>query len=155
MLSDVLHRLPALPEPMPLPDDVRHYLVQNQVPADIIEDLARSSYFGWIPVGPVDVIPMFRLVVETTGIAVCMQHGYLPVAGCRNGDPVVVHRETRRISYVSHDILWDEERSDIRECMRESPYLYEEFWNRAFTDPEMPGDYYEACERWDSTGSAS
>jgi hypothetical protein len=148
MLRDVLDRVPNKPERVLLPNDVRAYLQQNRVPADIIEDLEQSSYDNWISIGPVDVIPMPRLITETTGIAVCMEQGLLPVAGCRNFDPVVVNRDTRRVSYVSCDLLWERKWKNIQECLLDSPYLYEDFWNAALNDVQFPIDYYDAEERW-------
>lgn len=150
MLKDILERLEGRPPRVPLPAEVRKYLEEHKVPLEIIEDLAESSYNHWMPVGPVDVIPMPRMIEETGGIADCAKHGLMPVAGCRNFDPVVVDVVTLRICYVSHDILWDEDWSDISECVLPSPYLYEEFWHQAFAAPAFPVDYWDALEKWKS-----
>jgi hypothetical protein len=148
MLKEVIELVPDKPERVPLPDEVLQYLRSHQIPADIIEDLAASSYDNWIPIGPVHLIPMSRLIHETSGIAVCIEHGLLPVAGCRNFDPVVVNRQTRRVSYVSHDLLWSDDWDEIAECLQDTPFNYDDFWKEAFSDPSFPIDYYDAAERW-------
>lgn len=91
---------------------------------------------------------MPRLIEETWGIAVCMENGFLPIAGCRNFDPVVVDRGTRVVSYVSHDLLWSHGWTDLRACLQASPFVYEEFWGHAISDASFPHDFYEARKRW-------
>lgn len=148
MLCDVLNRIPDKPRAVPLPDEVRRYLEHHQIPIDIIEDLAQSSFEDWVTIGPLQVIPMPQLIVHTDGIAICIEQGFLPVAGCPNFDPVVVDRETRRVGYVKHDELASREFTTVRNAFRQSPFRYEDFWEQALVDPSFPIDSYVAQEVW-------
>ena len=75
MLHDVLKRISDKPQAVPLPQEVRRYLEHHQIPADIVEDLALSSFDDWIQVGPLQIIPMPRLIRETDSITVCIEEG--------------------------------------------------------------------------------
>jgi hypothetical protein len=146
--SDRGRSVPVSPVVVPLPEDCLAYLRATQIPVDIIADIQASSYAGWIELGPLSLLSMPELVNQTTGILPCIKNGYLALASGANGDPVCVHRETRKMVFVSHDTLWDEEWDDFLECVLETPYCYDEFWERVVADKDFPWDYYEAQRRW-------
>lgn len=151
MLADLLSRLESKPNPAPLPERCLKYLLEHGIPEDIIADIKASSYSDWIQIGPLSLVPMPELIDLTTGILPCMENGFLVLAGGANGDPVAVERQTRRMVFVSHDILWSDDWRDFCECVQETPFLYEDFWDQVVTDKEFPWDYYEAQRRWHSS----
>lgn len=148
MLADVLEEVRNKPWPAPLPSKVLKYLRSHRIPEDIITDLQASSYSDWIKIGPLSLMPMPKMIEQTTGLKPCIENGYLVLAGGANGDPVAVHRDTRKMVFVSHDTLWDEEWKDFLECVQEMPFVYEEFWQQVVADNDFPWDYYQAREKW-------
>jgi hypothetical protein len=152
VLADVLSLIEGKPSPVPIPDACLAYLREHRIPEDIVRDLRKSSYPQWITIGKVSLLPMPNLISDTSGITECIEHGYLPLAGCANGDPVALDRESRHMVYVSHDILWDREWKEFGECVHRTPLLYEDFWEAVLVDRLFPRDYYEAIKFWQAGG---
>lgn len=148
MLKECIDALPEKPRHVAMPDQVLEYFRQHHLPPDIIDDLVMCSFDEWVAVGAFDLIPMPQFLEETEGIAMCVEHGVIPIAGCPNFDAIVVDCKTRRMSFLSHDTLWSDEWKSIGECLQETPFLYEDFWRAMLQDPSFPTDYYEAEERW-------
>ena len=148
MLCDVLNRIADKPPAVTLSEDCIRYLRDHEIPDDIIADLAASSYADWIQVGPLMLLPISQIIEQTTGISRCIENGFLPLAGGANGDPVVMDRRTRRMLFVSHEILWDRRLTEFSKCLHATPFRYEEFWEAAVSDESFPWDYYEAQTRW-------
>lgn len=150
MLSNVLARVPDKPPACELPNSVVAFLESHQIPPDIISDLQASSYEDWIPVGPLLLIPMPRLIQETSGIPACISNGFLPLAGGANGDPVAVERSTRQMCYVPWKELPldDPQFADLHRHVLRTPFVYEDFWEAALTQDPFPSDFYEAEEFW-------
>ncbi|HVW36831.1 MAG TPA: hypothetical protein VHB99_05985 [Pirellulales bacterium] len=147
MLANVLDQIQDKPHAAPMPIEVLDFLHANKIPQDIIEDLKASSYSEWIQIGSLSLLPIPKLIEQTEGISPCLENGYLVLAGGANGDPVAVHRDTRRMVFISHDRLYEEPENFLA-CVHETPYLYEEFWERVIAEAEFPWDYYEAKDRW-------
>lgn len=154
MLADVLNRIPDKPERKSLPADCLRYLQANRIPGDIVADLQASSYADWISVGPLLLLPMPRMIEETTGILTCIENGFLTLAGGANGDPVALCRDTRKMVFISHELLWGDLVGSFSECIQESPYLYEDFWEHVIADAGFPWDHAEASREWGSAGPA-
>lgn len=149
MLANVLDQIRDKPHPVPMPSEVLDYLRTHRIPEDIIGDLQASSYADWIAIGGLSLVPIPQLIEQTEGIMPCIENGYLVLAGGANGDPVAVHRDTKRMAFISHDQLYDEPK-DFLECVHETPYFYEEFWEHVISDAAFPSDYFEAKDRWPS-----
>ncbi len=147
MLADVLDSISNKPYRAPMPPQVLDYLRRHKIPADIIKDLQAASFSDWIQIGSMSLLPIPQLIEQTEEIMRCIENGYLVLAGGANGDPVAVHRDTKRMVFISHDLLY-EAGEDLRACVVETPYLYEEFWKHVVADADFPWDYYEAKRRW-------
>lgn len=149
MLRDALDRIPDKPGFIELPSSCIEFLRQQEIPGDIIEDLAKCAMPEWFRVGNLTLVPMPELVEQNThSIHGCISNGFLALAGGANGDPVVVDRRDRRMHYVSHELLWSDDWTEIHECLHSTPYLYDDFWLDLVSDPEFPWDYDEAQRRW-------
>src|SRR5262245_61711181 len=112
MLSDALKSIVGPRPTAPFPNECRELLRRCEIPEDIIADLAASSYDSWIRLGPLQILPMPQIIDQTTGIAACLENGFLALASGANGDPVALDRRSRGIVYVSHDILWSDDWKD-------------------------------------------
>ena len=154
MIRDALDRIPVKPEFVELPASCIEFLHDRAIPADIVEDLARSALPIWFQINSLTLLPMPELVEQNTAtINDCIDNGFLALAGGSTGDPVVVDRRDRRMYYVSHDLLWSDRWSEIHECLHPTPYVYEDFWLALVDDARFPWDYYEAQRRWPTPGS--
>jgi hypothetical protein len=98
------------------------------VPEDIIRDLESCSFAAWLPIGPLRLVPMPELEDQTSGVRKCFENGYVVLAGCRNFDPVALDVRTRRMVYVSHELLWDDARKQFADWVSPTPFRYDEFW---------------------------
>lgn len=149
MLVDVLKRLKIEVPRVPFPVECYEFSRRHNIPDDIIADLAASSFASWVSIGPLALVPMPELVEQNTySIGACIENGYLAIAGGANGDPVAVNGSTRRIVFVSHELLWSDDWSSISECIHPTPFNYEDFWEAIEADKNFPWDYYEALSRW-------
>ena len=150
VLSDVLAKVPDKPPVGELLNSVVTFLESHRIPSDIVSDLKASAYDEWIPIGPLLLIPMPRLVDETSGIPACIGNGFLPLAGGANGDPVVVERATRRMCYVPWGELPldDPQFTDLHSHVHRTPFNYDEFWEAAVSQKPFPSDSYEAQDLW-------
>lgn len=153
MLADVLKRIKVDVPRVPMPAESYEFLRKHRVPEDIISDLAASSFATWVSVGPLNLVPMPELVEQNShSIKLCIDNGYLAIAGGSNGDPVVVNCRTRRMAFVAHELLWSDELASFNDCVHQTPYDYEEFWEALESDENFPWDFYEAQERWPNSG---
>lgn len=152
MLRDALEKLDVELPFVELPVECIALLREHAIPEDIINDLRQCALppeQGWLKIGPLSLVPMPDIINQNThGISRCIENGCLAVAGCCNGDPVVVDRQTRQMLFVSHELLWSHKEPAFRECVLLTPYIYDDFWEAAVTDPQFPWDYYEAERQW-------
>jgi hypothetical protein len=150
MLSAILAATAGDASKTPLPIEWWAFVRSHGVPEDIIRDLADSSYNDWLPVGPLAIVPMHDLINQNThGIKRCIENGFLAIAGCRNFDPILLECATRKMYFGDIDALYAAHPpEDFAECVHPTPYLYEEFWTAADTQPDFPYDCGIAYERW-------
>lgn len=154
MLAEILSSLPEKPPACPVPKECLAFLKRQQIPIDIIDDLQASSYEDWIQIGPLCLLPMRELVQQNMdSLSACIENGLLVLASGANGDPVALDRRTRKMLFVSHDTLWEEDFEDFAECLQPSPYIYEDFWKAAVETDNFPWDYFEARRQWNDDDS--
>jgi hypothetical protein len=147
LLADALKLISAVPERTEISPETLDYLSRSGVPQEIIHDLRDCAFSDWVSIGPLDLVPLNELEKQTEGVRECIDHGWLVLAGCRNFDPIAVELTTRRMAFVSHDLLWDNHER-FTECIHLAPYNYDDFWKAAAIDPGFPRDFYAAQERW-------
>src|SRR3569623_764902 len=99
MLADILDRIPNKPDAAPVPIEVLEYLRANKIPEEIIADLQASSIAEWIQLCNLSLLPMPQLIEQTQEIMLCIDIGYLVLAGGANGDPVAVLRDTKSMVF--------------------------------------------------------
>jgi hypothetical protein len=148
MLAAALKELPELPPVVPIPDTVRQYLQSMAVPEDIVADLEASCHAEWLRAGRVTLVPVPLLAEQNGALAeVGMPPGLIALAAGANGDPITLECSTRRMFYLSFELLCDgvEGRAD---CVVSTPYLYDDFWMAAVTKDDFPWDSYDAQRQW-------
>ena len=149
MLRNALDQVPDKPDFVEMPITCIEFLHRHEIPADMIEDLAKCAMPEWTRIGNLTLVPMTELIEQNTySIQDCINNGYLALAGGANGDPVVVDRRDRRMYYVSHELLWSDDWTELNECLHSTPYVYDDFWLALVGDPEFPWDFDEALRRW-------
>jgi hypothetical protein len=150
MLNEILSKLSGKPAKERLDERCLGYLRDHVVPRDLISALEACAYAGPIRIGPAWLSRVAEIDRENTEEenAACMAGGFLIVGSGLNGDPIAFELSSRKMAFISHDILWERSYDNFEECVVRTPLGFDEFWAEAAASPDFPRDSYDAEKRW-------
>jgi hypothetical protein len=123
---------------------VKEWLSNIGLDQNLIEEFSNCSHSGPIKVNKIyfnHFNEFFEENLEDQNKK-CIENGYLIIGSGLNGDPIVLHLDTCKVGYVSHDDLWEDEESDFKDMLAMTGLDVFEFYEKAYND-EFPVDINE------------
>ena len=149
-LGEVLESVPGCPRTVPVSNGCLSFFEKWAVPSSIISELTTASKRTALSVGQLTFAKVNDIPGENEEEQnrACIENGFLIIGHGLNGDPIAVEWARHKVSFISHDDLWEEDYDDFEECVVRTPLELVDFWKRAGAEPDFPVDCFDAEERW-------
>lgn len=118
---------------------------EGEIPAMVSSQLPKKS--GWITTAGHRMAYVFnrsKARAETTKDRRFADAGLIAVGSGPSGDPLVYHRRTKRIGYLSHDVIWEEKSTPFQKAYQELPVGLAGHLKHLKQSQEWPCDFYDA-----------
>jgi len=123
---------------------------KHKVPAAVVTTLKVCAFKGWIEcdsglrLGSFAKLPSANRGVHRRAL----DNGFLIVGECPNGDPLAVELATKKMVYISHDVMHEQDEEDEWDdkSVARTNLTIDRFWSRAEDEKDFPCDYYAATE---------
>ncbi len=137
-----------LPPLEPASQEVIDWLRLQGIDEETIQELSSCSRGKAIKVNKVYLSKFNGLTEENLyeQNARCLENGYLIIGSGLNGDPIVFSREEKKVGYVSHDELWEDDECDFRDIVYITKLGLIDFYEGALEEA-FPVDIHEAEEQ--------
>jgi HEAT repeat protein len=102
---------------------------------------------GWIKTAGYRMAYVFsrsKVLAETIKDRRYVETGLIAVGSGPNGDPLVYNRKTKRVGYLSHDVIWEDEGTPLPKAYQELPVGLAEHLTHMKQNREWPCDFYDA-----------
>jgi len=145
-LKTTIERL-DLPQFEPPNPRVIDWLRSKKVDEVTIQELSSCSTCSHIKINQIYLNKFNDLIEENSDEQneLCLENGFLIIGSGLNGDPIVISIETKKIGYVCHDELWEDEECNFEDIVYVTRLNLSEFYESA-QEKGFPVDIHDAEE---------